>query len=175
MQEENQHSLQRNKGAGVRRKETGSEESNGRTCSFLNNFIEVWLLFSVALSSVAQQCDSVIHIWKYIFFFLFFFMWFMTGYLIYFLMLYSRTLFFIIPLYPQFPVLPSPTPFLMATSIFALFGCGWTLISPANEKIPWYLSKEGSKINNCAGSGYLWESHVKAQADWCVSLIPPGF
>ena len=31
-------------------------------CSFLNNYIEVWLIFSVALSSPAQQCDSVIHI-----------------------------------------------------------------------------------------------------------------
>ena len=62
MQEENQHSLQRNQGAGVRRKETGSEESNGRTCSFLNNFIEVWLIFIVALSYSAQQCDSVTHI-----------------------------------------------------------------------------------------------------------------
>ena len=78
MQEENQHSLQRNKGAGVRRKETGSEESNGRTCSFLNNFIEVWLIFIVALSYSAQQCDSVIHINIYIF--LFFFMWFITEY-----------------------------------------------------------------------------------------------
>ena len=46
---------------------------------FSKNFIEVWLIFSVALSSAAQQCDSVIHIQKYIFFFLFFFMWFMTG------------------------------------------------------------------------------------------------
>ena len=26
------------------------------------NYIEVWLIFSVALSSAAQQCDSVIHI-----------------------------------------------------------------------------------------------------------------
>ena len=46
---------------------------------FPKNFIEVWQNFSVALSSAAQQCDSVIHIQKYIFFFLFFFMWFMTG------------------------------------------------------------------------------------------------
>ena len=88
---------------------------------FSKIFIEVWLIFSVALSSAAQQCDSVIHIQKYIFFFLFFFMWFITGYLIYFLMLYSRTLLFIIPLYPQLPVLPSPTPFLMATSCFGPF------------------------------------------------------
>ena len=29
---------------------------------FSKNFIEVWLIFSVALSSSAQQCDSVIHI-----------------------------------------------------------------------------------------------------------------
>ena len=71
-QEENQRSLQRKQGAGVRRKETGSEENYGRTCSFLNNYIEVWLIFIVALSSAAQQCDSVIHINIYIF--LFFFM-----------------------------------------------------------------------------------------------------
>ena len=57
------------------------------------------------LRSAAQQCDSVMHIQKYIIFFLFFFMWFITGYLIYFLMLYSRTLWFIIPLYPQLPVI----------------------------------------------------------------------
>ena len=51
MQDENQHSLQRKQRAGVRRKETGSEESYGHTCSFLNNYIEVWLIFSVALKS----------------------------------------------------------------------------------------------------------------------------
>ena len=45
---------------------------------FPKNFIEVWQNFSVALSSAAQQCDSVIHIQKYIFFVLFFFMWLMT-------------------------------------------------------------------------------------------------
>ena len=33
-QKENQHSLQRKQGARVRRKETGSEESYGHTCSF---------------------------------------------------------------------------------------------------------------------------------------------
>ena len=62
MQEENQHSLQRKQGAGVKRKETGSEGNYGHTYSFLKNYIEVWLIFSVALSSAAQQCDSVIHI-----------------------------------------------------------------------------------------------------------------
>ena len=68
MQEENQHSLQRKQGVGVRRKETGSEGNFGHTCSLLNNYFEVWLIFSVALSSDAQQCDSVIHMKKYIFF-----------------------------------------------------------------------------------------------------------
>ena len=67
MQEENQHSLQRKQGAGVRRKETGREENYGHSF-FSKNVIEVWLIFSVVLSSAAQQCDSVIHIWKYIFF-----------------------------------------------------------------------------------------------------------
>ena len=62
MQEENQHSVQRKQGAGVKRKETGTEESHGHTCSFLKNYIEVWLIFSVALSYLAQQCDSFIHI-----------------------------------------------------------------------------------------------------------------
>jgi len=62
MQEENQHSLQRKQGAGVKRKETGTEESYGHTCSFQKNYIEVWLIFSVALSYPAQKCDSVIHI-----------------------------------------------------------------------------------------------------------------
>ena len=37
------------------------------TYSFLNNYIEVWLLFSVVLSSPAQQCESAIHIEIYIF------------------------------------------------------------------------------------------------------------
>ena len=142
---------------------------------FSKMFIEVWLIFRVALRSAAQQCDSVIHIQKYIFFFLYFLMRFITGYLIYFLMLYSRTLWFIIPLYPQLPVIPSPTAFLMATTYLGPFGGGWTLKSPAKEKIPWYLPKEGNKTKNCAWSGYLWESHVRAQADWCVSLTPPGF
>ena len=95
---------------------------------FSKMFIEVWLIFRVALRSAAQQCVSVIHIQKYIFFFLYFFMWFITGYLIYFLMLYSRTLWFIIPLYPQLPVLLSPTPFLMATSYLGPFGCGYSHI-----------------------------------------------
>ena len=71
MQEENQHSLQRKQGAGVKRKETGSEGNYGHTYSFLKNYIEVWLIFSVALSSAAQQCDSVIHIKIYIFLILF--------------------------------------------------------------------------------------------------------
>ena len=72
MQEENQHSLQRKQGAGVRRKETGSEGNYGHTCSLLKNCIEVWLIFSVALSSAAQQTDSVVDIQKYIFFFILF-------------------------------------------------------------------------------------------------------
>ena len=71
MQEENQHSLQRKQGAGVRRKETGSEGNYGHTCSFLNNYIEVWLII-VVLSSAAQQCDLVIHIKIYIFFLILF-------------------------------------------------------------------------------------------------------
>ena len=41
MQEENQHSLQRKQGAGVRRKETGSERSYGHNFYFLKNYIEV--------------------------------------------------------------------------------------------------------------------------------------
>ena len=94
---------------------------------FSKIFIEVWLIFSVALSSAAQQCDSVIHIQKYIFFFLFFFMWFITGYLIYFLMLYSRTLLFIIPLYITLHLIipyslssphPSALSFLVLTTVF---------------------------------------------------------
>ena len=78
MQEENQHSLQRKQGAGVRRKETGREENYGHSF-FSKNYIEVWLIFSVVLSSAALQYDSVIHIEKYILFFLVFFLWFMTG------------------------------------------------------------------------------------------------
>ena len=38
---------------------------------FSKYFIEVWLTFSVALSSTAQQCDSVIHMQKYIHIFFF--------------------------------------------------------------------------------------------------------
>ena len=78
MQEENQHSLKRKQGAGVRRKETGREENYGHSF-FSKNYIEVWLIFSVVLSSAALQYDSVIHIEKYILFFLVFFLWFMTG------------------------------------------------------------------------------------------------
>ena len=67
MHEENQHSLERKQGAGIRMKESGSEGNYGHTCSFLKNYIEVWLIFSDALSSAAQQCDSVIHIEIYYF------------------------------------------------------------------------------------------------------------
>ena len=62
MQEENRHSLLRKQGAGVRRKETGSEENQGPLLLFSKNCVEVWLIFSVTLSSAAQQCDSLIHI-----------------------------------------------------------------------------------------------------------------
>ena len=58
MQEENQHSVQRKQGAGVKRKETGTEESHGHTCSFLKNYIEVWLIFSFALNSATLQCNT---------------------------------------------------------------------------------------------------------------------
>ena len=58
MQEENHHSLQIKQRAGVRRKETGKEENYGHSF-FSKNVIEVWLIFSVVLSSAAQQCDSV--------------------------------------------------------------------------------------------------------------------
>ena len=57
-QEENLYSLQRKQGAGVIRKETGSEENYGHTCSFLNNYIEVWLIFSFALNSATLQCNT---------------------------------------------------------------------------------------------------------------------
>ena len=142
---------------------------------FSKNFTEVWLIFSVALSSAAQQCDTIIHIQKYIFFFLFFFMWFTTGYLIYFLKLYSRTCCLSFLCTPNSQSSPPPHPSLWQPHVLALFGCGWTLISLAKEKIPWYLPKEGNKTKNFAGSGYLWESQVRAQAEWCVSLTPPGF
>ena len=71
-QEEAQHSLQRKQGAGARRKETRRERELWTLFFFSKIFIEVWLTFSVALSSTAQQCDSVIHMQKYmhIFFFL---------------------------------------------------------------------------------------------------------
>ena len=45
------------------------------------------------------------------------------------------------------------------------------LISPAAEKTPWYLSKEGNKTKNCAGSGYWGDSPVRPHTDLCVSLI----
>ena len=54
-------------------KERNRERGELWTLFFFSKiFIEVWLIFSVVLSSAAQQCDSVIHIQKYIFFFLFF-------------------------------------------------------------------------------------------------------
>ena len=43
-------------------KETGIEENQGTVLFFSKNCIEVWLIFSVTLSSAAQQCDSIIHI-----------------------------------------------------------------------------------------------------------------
>ena len=62
IQAENLHSLKRKQGARVRRKETESEENQGTLLFFSNNCTEVWLIFSLTLSSAAQQCDSVIHI-----------------------------------------------------------------------------------------------------------------
>ena len=108
---------------------------------FSKKLFEVWLIFSVALSSAAQQCDSVIHI-KCIFSYSFF-MWFNTEYWIQFLMLYSRTLLFFIPLFPQLPVLHSPHPSSWQPHVLALFGFGWTLTSPAAEKTPLILTKRG--------------------------------
>ena len=52
MQEENQHSLQRKQEAGVRRKETGIEDNYGHSF-FSKNFIVLWRIFSVDLSSAA--------------------------------------------------------------------------------------------------------------------------
>ena len=72
MQEENRHSLLRKQGAGVRRKETGSEKNQGPLLFFSKNCVEVWLIFSVTLSSAAQQCDSLIHIKIYILFLILF-------------------------------------------------------------------------------------------------------
>ena len=54
-------------------------------------------------------------------------------------------------------------------------GFGWTLTSHAAEKTPWYLPEEGNKTKICAGSGYWEASQVRAHADWCVSLTPPGW
>ena len=86
-------------------------------------------------------------------------------------MLYSRTLLFFIPLFPQLPVLHSPHPSSWQHDL-GLFGFGWTLISPAAEKTPWYLPKEGNKTKNCAESGYWGESLVRAHANWCVFGTP---
>ena len=106
--------LQRKQGAGVRRKETGSEGNYGHTCSFLNNYIEVWLIFSVALSSAAQQCDSVIHI-KNVYFLILFhgtYRWILN------IVSYALHKGFVVFHSPvsQLPLLASPTPFLMANS-----------------------------------------------------------
>ena len=75
-QKENQHSLQRKQGARVRRKETGSEESYGHTCSFQKK-----LYWNVAnLHCGIKFCCTAMWLSythkKYIF--LFFFMWFIT-------------------------------------------------------------------------------------------------
>ena len=91
---------------------------------FSKYFIEVWLIFSVGLISASQQSDSVLHIQKYIYFFLFFFMWFMTGYLIYFLMLCSRTLLFIFLCVPNSESSTPPHPSTWQPHVLALFGCG---------------------------------------------------
>ena len=70
IQEKNRHSLQRKQGAGVRRKETESVRgTRGRSCSFLENHIAVWLI-SVTLSSAAHLSALAVHIQIYIFFFI---------------------------------------------------------------------------------------------------------
>ena len=67
--------------------------------NFVVVFIEVELIYNIALISGIQQHDSVIYIYIYIFVciythsFLYFFpLWFILGYWIWFLVLYSRNL-----------------------------------------------------------------------------------
>ena len=86
---------------------------------FSKIFFEVWLIFSVALSSTEQRCDSVIHI-KYIFFLILFhvvYHWILNIYLT----LYNRTLLFFVPLFPQLPVLHSPHPSSWHPHVLALW------------------------------------------------------
>ena len=174
MQEENQHSLQGKQGAGVRRKETGNEESYGHTCSFWKNYTEVWLIFSVALSSAAQQCDSVIHIKLFFSFFHSFSCGLSLN--IEYSSLRSTVGLCCFP-FLCFPNSQSSTHHILPHDTLMSWpsGFGWTLTSHAAEKTPWYLPEEGNKTSNCTGSGYCGESPVRAHADWCVSLTPPGF
>ena len=90
-------------------------------------------------------------------------MCFITGFWIQFLTLYSRTLLFIMPLFPQNPVLHSPHPSSWPPHVWALFGFGWTLISPESHKTTWYLPKEGNKTKNGAQSGYWGESLIRVR------------
>ena len=123
---------------------------------FSKNFIEVWLIFSVALSSSAQQCDSVIHI-KTIQSFknVYSFSWGLSLDNEYSSLRSTVGLFFFFLSFCCIPNSQSSPPQLPSSwQQHALSHFGWTLTSPAAHKSPWYLPKEGNKTKNCAGSEY---------------------
>jgi len=125
------------------------------TCSFFSkNYIEVWLILSFALSSAAQQCDSVIHI-KNIYSFSYSFSCGLSLNIEYSSLRSTVGLWCLSFLcFPNSQSSPPPQPSSWQPHVLVLFGFGWTLISPEAEKTPWYLPKEGNKVKNCAGSGY---------------------
>ena len=143
---------------------------------FEKNYTEVWLIFSVALSSAAQQCESVIHINIYTYIYSYSFSWDLSLNIIYSSLCSTvgRCCFSFL-CFPNTQSSPTPHPCWWQPHVLALFGFGWTLISPASEKTPWYLPKEGNNRKYCVESEYWEESPVRAHADWCVSLTPPGF
>ena len=109
---------------------------------FYKIFIEVWLIFSVALSSAAQQCDSVIHIKVY---FSYSFSCGLSLNIEYSSLCSTVGLCcFSFLCFPNSHSSPIPHPSSWQPHVLDLFGW-WTLISPAAEKTPWYLQKREIK------------------------------
>ena len=75
-----------------------------------NVLIEVYLIYNIVLVSGIQQSDLVIHICIYLYSFCISFpLWFITRFLIWFLMLYSKTLLFIYFIYDSVHFLGFPS------------------------------------------------------------------
>ena len=135
---------------------------------FLKYNIEVWLIFSVALRSAAQQSDSVYTHKKYLFLFHVLYQWILN------IVPYTLQNFVAFPSY--FPKSQSsahhtlPYVNLMSWPSLVLDELSYPLLlrKPLDTYQKW-------EIKSWARSVYWGESLVRAHADLCMSLTSPGF